>query len=72
VCAQHEHEQIVADGELVIVHRCVSGLRSEEPDRCGLRSRSCSWDRLRGHSTQQQRSPLHLDGPTERNGGKPK
>jgi hypothetical protein len=35
VCAQHEHEQIVADCELVIVHRRFSGFRREEPDRCG-------------------------------------
>jgi hypothetical protein len=41
-CAR-KHEQIVADGEFVVVHRRFSGFRRDEPDRCRLRSRSCSW-----------------------------
>jgi len=56
-CAR-KHEQIVADGEFVVVHRRFSGLRRDEPDRCRLRSRSHSCGRLRGHCTHQERSPV--------------
>jgi hypothetical protein len=35
-CAR-KHEQIVADGEFVVVHRRFSGFRRDEPGRCRLR-----------------------------------
>ena len=57
-CAR-KHEQIVADGEFVVVHRRFSGFRRDEPDRCRLRSRICSWGGLRDHGTHQESSPVH-------------